>query len=90
MHHSQFQESKVRIAVVCLLFTLLCNVLLKYCGCFWVVSIKAVQDRIDLLRPIRRVIERDSHRGGMRSPKSSEELELQISLVLIFLKIDEF
>ena len=57
----QFEESKVGVAVICLVGALLCNVFLEYRGRLWVVAVEAVQDVVDVFRPLGRIIEGDTH-----------------------------
>ena len=59
--HSQFQQRKVRVAVVGPILALLRDIVLEDGGCFWIVSVQAIQDSIDMLWPLRRVIESDAH-----------------------------
>lgn len=61
--NSQFQESEIRIAVVCPILALLGHVILEH-GCrLGIVSIEAVENGIDVFWPIRRVVEGDAHDG---------------------------
>lgn len=64
MEYIQFQEREVRIAVICLSLALLCNVFLKNAGGLWVVSIEAIEDGVDVLRPVRAVVEGVDHDYG--------------------------
>ena len=53
----QLQESKVAIAVVGLVLALLGDIFLEGGGGLRVVSVKAVEDGLDVFRPVRRVVE---------------------------------
>ena len=57
----QFQQCQVRIAVVCPILALLRHVVLKYRGCFRVISVEAVEDGVDVFGAVRGVVECDSH-----------------------------
>ena len=59
--HSQFQQRKVGVAVVCPILALLRDIVLEDGGSFGIVSVQAVQDSIDMLWPVRCVIESDAH-----------------------------
>lgn len=61
MANLQLQQCEIRIAVVGLFLTLVVYVVLEDCGGLWVVSVKAIEDNINMLRPVRRVIERYAH-----------------------------
>ena len=57
----QFEQCKIRIAVVCLAFALLCDIFLEYrCG-LWVVAVQSVQDSLNVLGPLRRFVECCTH-----------------------------
>ena len=51
------QEVKVAIAVVGLVLALLGDIFLEGGGGLRVVSVKAVEDGLDVFRPVRRVVE---------------------------------
>ena len=53
----QLQEGKVAVAVVGLVFALLGDIFLEGGGGLRVVSVEAVEDGLDVLRPVRRVVE---------------------------------
>lgn len=57
----QLQERQICVAVVRLFFALERNIFLKDIGRFWIVSVQTIQDGIDVLWTIRRVVEGDSH-----------------------------
>jgi hypothetical protein len=59
--HLQLQEGQVCVAVVSLVFALLHNVFGEYIRCLGVVPVEAVEDGIDMFRPLARVIEGDRH-----------------------------
>ena len=59
--HSQFQKGEVGIAVVFLVFALRCNIVLEDGRRLWVVTIQSVENCINVLWPLGRVIKRDSH-----------------------------
>lgn len=59
--HSQLQQRQVRKAIHELALTLLHDVFLEDGGGLGIVSVEAVQDRIDVLWPIRRVVEWNTH-----------------------------
>jgi hypothetical protein len=54
----QLQEGKVAIAVVGLVLALLGDIFLEGGGGLRVVSVEAVEDGLDVFRPVRRVVER--------------------------------
>lgn len=58
---SQLQQRQVRVAVIGPVLALLCYVVLEYCGGFGVVAIEAVEDGIDVLRPLGRIVEGNAH-----------------------------
>ena len=60
----QFEEGEVGIAVICLVLALLGNIFLEGGGGLWVVAVEAVQDGIDVLGPVRAVVEGDAHGQG--------------------------
>ena len=53
----QLQEGKVAIAVVGLVLALLGDIFLEGGGGLRVVSVEAVEDGLDVFRPVRRVVE---------------------------------
>ena len=57
----QLQQCEVGIAVVGLFLALVVHVVLEDCGGLWVVSVETVEDGINVLWPVRRVIERYAH-----------------------------
>lgn len=57
----QLEKRKVCVGVVCFLFALLDNIFLEDAGGLRVVSIEAIQNGIDVLGPVRRVIESNPH-----------------------------
>ena len=57
----QLQEGQVGVTIICLGLALLGHVILENLSGFWVVSIEAVQDCIDVLRPLRREVEWNPH-----------------------------
>lgn len=57
----QFQQRKIRIAIVRPFFTLLSDVVLKYGRRFRVISVETVEYGIDVLWPFGRSVEGDSH-----------------------------
>ena len=59
--HSQFQQRQVGVAVVRPILALLGDIVLEDGGGFGIVSVQAIQDGIDMLWPIRGVIESDPH-----------------------------
>ena len=59
--HSQFQQRKVGVAVVRSVLALLRDIVLEDGGSLGVVSVQAIQDSIDMLWPVRRIIESDAH-----------------------------
>lgn len=59
--YSQLQQSQIGVTVVTPIFTLCSNVFLEDVGGLWVVSIETVQDRIDVFRPVGRIIEGNTH-----------------------------
>ena len=59
--HLQLQQGQVGIHIDRLVLTLCGDIVLEdLCG-LWVVAIQAVEDGIDVLRPVGRVIKCDSH-----------------------------
>ena len=65
----QFQQGKVRIAIVCLVLALLSNIVLENIGGLGIVSVEAIQYLIDVFGPVRRKVECDAH--GCRAKLSS-------------------
>lgn len=59
--YSQFQEGEVGIAVVSLVFALGCHVVVKDARRLGVVAIQAVEDGINVLWPLGRIVERYTH-----------------------------
>lgn len=59
----QLQQSQVGVAVVRLLLALLHDIVLEDGRGLGVVPVEAVENRIDMLRPFRREIERGAHGG---------------------------
>jgi hypothetical protein len=57
----QLQESQIRVTIIRLALALLGHVVLEDLRGFWVVSIEAVQDGVDVFWPLRREVERDAH-----------------------------
>ena len=57
----QFEERKVCVAVVCLVFALRLDVVLEYCGRLWVVSVESVENSLNMLWPVSREVEWDTH-----------------------------
>jgi len=62
--YSQFEEGEVGIAVVCLVGALLGDVFLEYRRRLRVVAVESVQDGVDVLRPVGRVVECNAHVCG--------------------------
>lgn len=59
--HSQLEQGQVGVAVVGLVFALRHNVVLENCRGLGVVAVESVQDGIDVLWPLGRVVERNTH-----------------------------
>lgn len=59
--HSQLQQSQVGVAVVSLIFALFHDIFGEDFGGLGVVAVEAIEDGVDVLRPVRRVIECDAH-----------------------------
>lgn len=57
----QFQEREVGVAIICLVVALLLDVILEDGRRLWVVPVEPVEDRLDVLWALRRVVERDTH-----------------------------
>lgn len=62
----QLKKRKVSVAVVGLLFALVLDVVLKDGGGLWVVSVQAVEDGLDVLWALWRVVEGDTHGYDLR------------------------
>ena len=60
----QFQECQISIAVIRPVLALLCHVVLEDVRRFRVIPIQSVQDSLNMLRPIWRIVERDTHNCG--------------------------
>jgi len=60
----QFQQCKICIAVIGLVFALLHNVVLKNSRGLRIVSIQTVEDIVDMLGSVRRIVKRNAHLGG--------------------------
>lgn len=59
--HSQLEQGQVGVAVVGLVFALRHNVVLENCRGLGVVAVESVQDGINVLWPLGRVVERNTH-----------------------------
>lgn len=57
----QFQEREVCVAIICLVVALLLDVILEDGRRLWVVAVESVEDRLNVLWALRRVIEWDTH-----------------------------
>jgi hypothetical protein len=57
----QLQESEVGVAVVRLTLALLHDIVLEDTRCLWVVSIEAIEDLLDVIRPLGREVVWCSH-----------------------------
>lgn len=68
----QFQQRQIRIAIIRAIFTLLRDIVLKHRRRLGVISIKTVEDGIDILRPIGRSVESYAHNG--KREKKVEEM----------------
>jgi hypothetical protein len=65
----QFQEGKVAIAVIGLVLALLGDIFLEGRGGLGVVSVEAVEDGLDVFRPVGRVVE-GNHGVDVREERS--------------------
>jgi hypothetical protein len=70
--HSQLQQSQVGIAVESSVLALLHDVVLEYCGCLGVISVKAAEDGIDVGRPCVAPVKSDAHFVGCEVVKKKE------------------
>ena len=62
----QLKERKVGVAIVGLLVALVLDVVLEDGGGLWVVSVQAVEDGLDVLWALWRVVEGDTHGYDLR------------------------
>lgn len=60
----QLQQGQICITVVGAILTLLRHVVLEHRRGFWIVSIEAIEDGINVLWPIWRMVKGDTHDGG--------------------------
>ncbi len=60
--HSQLQKRQIRITIIRPVLALLGDIVLEYGGGLRVVSIEAIEDGFDMLRPLGRVVECYAHR----------------------------
>jgi hypothetical protein len=65
----QFQEGKVAVAVIGLVLALLGDIFLEGRGGLGVVSVEAVEDGLDVFRPVGRVVE-GNHGVDVREERS--------------------
>jgi hypothetical protein len=63
MANVQLQECQVGIAVICLVLTLLHDIVLEYGGRLGVVPVEAIEDLINVLGPVGRVVKGSRHGG---------------------------
>lgn len=59
--HSQLEQGQVGVAVVGLVFALRRDVVLENCRRLGVVAVESVQDGVNVLWPLGRVVERNTH-----------------------------
>lgn len=57
----QLQQCQIRVAVVCLVFALLHDIVLEYACCLGIVPVEPIKYLIDVFRPLGREVERDAH-----------------------------
>ena len=57
----QLKQGQVRICIVRLVLALLHYIVLEHGRCLGIVSIESIQDGIDVLWPVGRVVERSRH-----------------------------
>ena len=60
----QLQQGQIGVAVIRAILALLRHVVLEHGRGFGIVSIETIQNAIDVLWPIRRIIKSDTHDGG--------------------------
>ena len=60
----QLKKRKVGVAIVSLLVTLVLDILLKNGGGLWVVSVESVEDGLNVLWALWRIVEWDTHDYG--------------------------
>ncbi len=60
--HSQLQKRQIRITIIRPVLALLSDIVLEYGGGLRVVSVEAIEDGFDMLRPLGRVVEGYAHR----------------------------
>ena len=65
----QFQQSEIGVAVVGLLLALLHHIVLENRSGLWVVSVEAIEDLLNVLRPVLCIIEGGAH-GGMSAEEA--------------------
>ena len=58
---SQLQQRQIRIAVISAILALLCDIVLEYCRCFWIVPVQTLEDGFDVFGPVRREVEGYAH-----------------------------
>jgi hypothetical protein len=59
----QLEQGEVGVAVVRLVLALGHDIVLEDGGGLWVVAVEAVEDGLDVVRPLGRVVEGDAHGG---------------------------
>lgn len=60
----QLQQGQIGVAVICAILALLRHVVLEHGRGFGVISIEAIQNGINMLWPIRRMVKGDAHDDG--------------------------
>jgi len=60
--HSQLQKRQIRITIIGPVLALLSDIVLEYGGGLGIVSVEAIEDGFDMLRPLGRVVECYAHR----------------------------
>lgn len=60
--HSQFQKRQIRITIIRPVLALLSDIVLEYSRGLRIVSVEAIEDGFDMLRPLGRVVECYAHR----------------------------
>lgn len=64
MTDSQLQQRQIRVAVICAVLALLCDIVLEYGRRFGIVSVEAIEDGFDVFGPVRSVIKGYAHGCG--------------------------
>ena len=75
--YSQFQQCQIGIAVICPVLALLCDIVLEDRCSLRIVSVKTIQYTLNMLWPIWRVVECDTHNGERQFVELTEHCRSQ-------------